>query len=336
MNRCANEEIVYNPNLENIKKDCYLEMEFLKKIQPSVAQILNAPIPEDELGFWAMFLKQKSLPQTKTARVGLIVATHGTNTASSMATLANELIHEYCAYSLDVPAYQTKEDMFLDLQQLMRKVDNGRGILLLADMGTLANCEDRLMSATGIECKIIPNVSSTLVLEAVKTIVSTNEPLEAVYSRIYYDYYQAISTSFKRHFFNEKPGIIEESLVENSRAIIITLCSTGYGGATKIKEILEQAFADYPGLQIVAMSVRDDINSFVQHLAKGKLKLIIGSFSLDIPGVSQMGVDTVFHKEGLIKIRKLLDSSPDHIPDEEPVFFEEEEIFKLLTKECRN
>ena len=88
MNRCANEEIVYNPNLENIKKDCYLEMEFLKKIQPSVAQILNAPIPEDELGFWAMFLKQKSLPQTKTARVGLIVATHGTNTASSMATLA--------------------------------------------------------------------------------------------------------------------------------------------------------------------------------------------------------------------------------------------------------
>lgn len=61
-------------------------------------------------------------------------------------------------------------------------VDEGKGVLLLVDMGSLNNLSDVINERTNINTKSLDMVSTQLVLEAVRACSLYNTDLNAVYS----------------------------------------------------------------------------------------------------------------------------------------------------------
>ena len=110
----------------------------------------------------------KSLKENK--RVGIIVAAHGNSTASSMVEVATELLGSTPIAAVDMPLSVSPSDIIECVAEKMKQVDEGEGVLMLVDMGSLAMLESRLEEKTGISIKTISNVTTSMVLDAVRKV----------------------------------------------------------------------------------------------------------------------------------------------------------------------
>jgi transcriptional regulatory protein LevR len=84
-------------------------------------------IPLDEIGYLTMFIAAKpyEMDEKKLGKVRVVVIMHGHTTASSMVEVANTLIGEECAISLDMPLSMKAEDMYEIVKKKVREVDSG-------------------------------------------------------------------------------------------------------------------------------------------------------------------------------------------------------------------
>lgn len=220
---------IFNPHLEEIKRFNPVEFETSKMIAKAVYQDFGINIPEDELGFVTMFLVIEDYERTKSpGRVGVIVAMHGDSTATSMVNVVNRLLREQCAVAYDMPLDQDPEIALKNLTDLVRKTDDGQGIILLVDMGSLTFFGDIIYEKTGIPIKTVEMACTPMVLEAARKAQMLSS-LEEIYDsvinlspyigKIYHD---------SGHF---------DSGIKND--VIITACITGKGTALKLKKIIE-------------------------------------------------------------------------------------------------
>jgi transcriptional regulatory protein LevR len=67
------------------------------------------------------------------------------------------------------------------LAEKVKQVDEGEGVLMLVDMGSLAMLESRLEQQTGVSIKTISNVTTSMVLDAVRKVNYLNLNLHAIY-----------------------------------------------------------------------------------------------------------------------------------------------------------
>ena len=335
LERIKTGEIIYNPNLENIRKVHEREFKFLKEIENPISQKLGVSIPDDELGFWAMFLSHHDSSLDSSMEIGLIVVGHGTSTASSIANFVNEVMSINYVYAVDAPLQKSFSDVFNDLCKLVLKVNKGKGVLLLVDMGSFVNMEDDLINATGIPCKIIPLVSPILVLEAAKIVLSTEDSLYTVYKRIYRSYYEYFVNQFKQSV--NKAGSLPSTNSKKSadmKNVILTVCTTGYGSASVLKQLLAEKLPQNISIEIIALAIDQDINTYVQNL-HGRVKLIVGGINPQIPGVPFIGAESVFTQEGLNKIKSFLNmncfTTTTEISD---TVMTNDEAFNLIKQRC--
>ena len=137
LERIQQSKPIINPQLHKIKNEYKLEYEVAKEMVEAIEISIGQKMPEDEIGFVAMYLRAITHPvDAKKGRVGVVVLTHG-HVALGMADVANRLLGVNHAVGVEMPLDEKPESALHRTMEVVRKVDEGKGVLLLVDMGSL-------------------------------------------------------------------------------------------------------------------------------------------------------------------------------------------------------
>jgi transcriptional regulator with AAA-type ATPase domain/transcriptional regulatory protein LevR len=286
-------QIIYNPHLRKIKSSFLREYELVDSMRTKLGQILSVNIPDDEAGFLAMFLTPPAANKEQSKRLGLVVAAHGQSTATSMAEVANILLTTSHVKAVDAPLNKALPDVFQDLARAISESDQGRGVLVLADMGSFVEMEEDLIKKTGVKCRVVPNVSTSLVLEAGKVVMTTDKSLDDATQEII-ESYQAYSTALSQSTRNI-----------GTRGIVITVCPSGTGTASKIRDIILGSVPIARTMDVIPVSVLDDA-IYMSSDFRERLRLVVGSVNPGVKGVPFVPVSEILTPEGLKKVDLLL------------------------------
>lgn len=210
-----------NENIETLIKDKKEEFKVALKIKTLIEKKYNIIVPNIELAYIAILLN--SVDEENDGKIAILVIAHGDSTASSMVNVAKNLLDCNSVYAVDMPLEVNPKDMLEVIIEKVKKIDMGKGVLLLVDMGSLCNFEPVIIERTGIKVKTIDMVSTPLVLEAARKTNIYGISLDDIYTSL-------------KNFKGYQNQIDNISL--NNKAII-AICSSGKGTAVKLKELVE-------------------------------------------------------------------------------------------------
>lgn len=266
------------------------EYEVAKEIHSLIEKNFNITIPGVEVEYLALLLNsiQESARQE---RVGIVVASHGTNIATSMVSLAKKLFESDNILAVDMPIERAPADILDTVIEKVKQVDEGKGVLLLVDMGSLNSFGEVIKEKTGINIKSIDMVSTPLVLEAVRKSSVCDVDLNSVYSYLLSDF---------RGYSNSISIDINQD-DRKKQKVIITVCSTGKGAAIKLKELVES----------VTNNINSEINILslgLKNLDKSIRKIQEENDVLAIIGITNPKLEIPF-----ISIEQLIDGTGENI-----------------------
>lgn len=221
---------IRNPHLTQIKHQHPKEYLAASRMAECSVKHLGVALPEEEIGFVAMYLAASDVnihqdPPT----IGLIVATHG-KVASEMANVAGSLMGATCVTALDIGLDEHTDHIYRRLREKVIACDQGRGVLILADMGSPEAFGARISRETGIVTRTVTRVDTLMVLDAVRKVYLPELDIDDVAASL----------------VEAKKSLIlgaDQDEAQPRRNAILTCCLTGDGYAAYLKTWLEQTIA---------------------------------------------------------------------------------------------
>lgn len=157
------------------------------------------------------------------SKINALILMHGEHSASSMASLANEMIGDYVYEAFDMPIQVHTEDLIVKVNDYVRDIETNEGLVLLVDMGSLERMYDKISRNVDGDLVIVNNVSTALALELGFSLFDKADiyritQMDMSQFNMKMQYYKGLS---------QKPNIIVS-------------CISGEGIAVEIKEILSR------------------------------------------------------------------------------------------------
>ncbi|MEO1770766.1 sigma 54-interacting transcriptional regulator [Candidatus Enterococcus ferrettii] len=115
---------------------------------------------------------------TDRPHISLLVVMHGEKTASSIADTVNSLLSITSVKAIDMSLEEKVQEVYERTKAKVRELDNGLGVLIMADMGSIKSFERKLKDDLGIQVNVIDMASTPLILEAAKLSLSRKLSLE--------------------------------------------------------------------------------------------------------------------------------------------------------------
>lgn len=265
---------IYHPKLNVIRVNYGDEFLVAMEVAKSIDERFNIEITLDEIGYLTMFLASSpyEMNEDELVKVGVLVIMHGNSTASSMVSVANNLVGEDHGRAIDMPLSMKVSEMYELVKSEVKAINRGKGVLLLVDMGSLAGFGEMLTEETGIVVKTIDMTSTLTVIEACR---------KAVLGRDLFDIYHACIDD--RRMAQRKE---EASKNNEKQRLIITACFTGEGASEKLKEIIRQDVAD-DSIEVRPLNIisKNEFSNAVHLLAEDYVILaIISTIPVEIEG----------------------------------------------------
>jgi transcriptional regulatory protein LevR/transcriptional regulator with AAA-type ATPase domain len=276
-----NKEYIYHSLQDNDE-----EFKVALKIKDIMNKTFQVEVPDIEVTYIAILLK--SVEEEKQEQVSIIVAAHGSSTASSMVSVVKELLGEVSSVcAVDMPLHVSPKEILEVIIDKVKSMDKGKGVLLLVDMGSLFKFEATIIEKTGVKVKTIDMVSTPLVLEAVRKSSIFNMELNDIYNSL-----------------GEFKGYNNELNGKNnvSDKVIVTVCTSGIGTAIKLKEIVENIILNLTEENIDVIPVE------IRELDKKIKVLLENSDVLAVVGVKKPKENIPF-----IPLEKLIDGNGEKI-----------------------
>jgi transcriptional regulatory protein LevR/transcriptional regulator with AAA-type ATPase domain len=267
------------------------EYEVAKEIHTLIEKNFNIIIPNVEIEYLALLLNSIQ-ESSRQERVGIVVASHGVNIATSMVSVAKKLFEADNILAVDMPLERAPSDVLDNVIEKVKQVDEGKGVLLLVDMGSLNSFADVITEKTGINIKSIDMVSTPLVLEAVRKCSVCDADLNSVHSYLL--------TDFRGYTNNITTQSYQKSMKKEK--VVITICSTGKGAAIKLKELVETVTnnIDAKNINIISLGLRN-LTKIIQQISEQ-------SDILAIIGITNPNIGIPF-----ISIEQLIDGTGENI-----------------------
>lgn len=243
--QAINEERNLNPNIRRMVADYPLEFELALDMKEQIASHFAIVVPEEEVYYLAALLISLSRNPMK-GRVGVVIAAHGKSTASSMAEVARQLLGTDYPLAVDMPLEMAPKVAYEKIKETVIQSDQGFGVLLLVDMGSLTSFGERLYQETGIVVETLDMVTTPIVLEGTRKAETMGTTLT--------DLVRTLKEFQGYHAFQTEAG--DTPAIDKPPAIL-AICASGQGTAQKIKEMLEATLMkkNLTQLLVVAESV---------------------------------------------------------------------------------
>ncbi|MBM7835338.1 sigma 54-interacting transcriptional regulator [Clostridium sardiniense] len=291
---------IYHPKLNFVRSqysnEFMVAMEAAKKIDDK----FNIQVPLDEIGYLTMFLAAKpyEFDEKKEGKVGVIVIMHGHSTASSMVEVANKLIGEIHVNALDMPLSMKAEKMYELAKEKVKEIDEGKGVILLVDMGSLTNFGEMIKDETNIDVKTIDMISTLAVIEAGRKALNGRKIDEICKACL-----EISRFGLKR----EKNTKIEKEKV------IVTTCFTGEGSAEKLRQLIVSGINN-PNVKVKPLNIldRDDFIKNVDNLKKySNILAIVGTVNLNVEGIPFISAPDILAGDGLSVLENFISQEED-------------------------
>ena len=182
-----------------------------------IEQNYHIKVPRVEIEYIALLLESAEDDDLEDKIVILVLA-HGKGTASSMLEVAQRLFGntDNSTLAVDMPLDVNPQEVLDKITAMLRAVRCQKGILILADMGSLCNFGPLLSERLKVPVRTIDMVSTPLILEALRKVDVAGMDLDTVYDSL---------RSF--HGYEAVDMAEGERLAEQAHEVIVTICSTG-------------------------------------------------------------------------------------------------------------
>ncbi|MCC8165169.1 MAG: sigma 54-interacting transcriptional regulator [Planctomycetes bacterium] len=216
---------IVNPQLYALRSKYPRAFEVGLECLEVIKEEIGSAMPVDEAGYLAIFFSgnQSGKPSQRTVEV--LVAAHGVSTARSMAGTVNRLLGREIVTGFDASLDESPNAVFERILDHLRQKPDVKEVLLLVDMGSLADFARQIESLLEITVKCIRLVSTAHVLEAGR-MASLQYPLHHVWQQTNRVHDLVVSEQ-------ERVG-----RRDRDRLYIVTICTTGEGTARLLKEVL--------------------------------------------------------------------------------------------------
>lgn len=145
--RISNEEI--RQMVESYPKEYKLARNLIQKIEEEFRVHLNV----DEIIFIILFLTQNTTIDQR--KVVTLIVMHGNSAAESMVDVINTMSKEKTTYAYDLQLDKNIKIAYDDLKQKMLEIHQGKGIVLIYDMGSIRTMAESIVNETGIAVKYV-------------------------------------------------------------------------------------------------------------------------------------------------------------------------------------
>src|SRR5699024_2226825 len=239
-----------NLNLEELKRIHPEELRVAKLVFQQIKEELKVSMEPQEIYFFTLFLMMDETDEYN-SRVGLIILAPGNGIARSLASVANSLLDTNHAVALDMPLEKNVDEFYEEFEGLAKNVDEGKGILIMTDMGSLNSFGDLLEQKTKIHTRSIDMISTPYILEALRKTLISEYNLNEIYIEL--------KKEIIKHMVEGEQENRSKHLIKNG--IIITTCMTGKGAAVVLSNFLKNSIPQISQYQIevVPMNKNDDI-----------------------------------------------------------------------------
>lgn len=295
IDRIRNGEKIFNPKLNFIRVNYEKEFLFAMKIAKIIDNKFFIETPVDEIGYLSMFFTNDNFGSIeKQQKVKIMVMMHGRSTASSMVEVVNSLVGEDEVIALDMPITMKPQIMYEITKAKAIEIHDGKGIIMLVDMGSLTNFGDMIKEETGIEIKTIDMVSTLTVLDIARKATMN------------YSFDEILSSIIDHKDYNAK-----EEISDSKKDIIITACFTGEGSSVKIGKIVKNLISN-KNINVIPMNIVDDI-SFEERIVNLKINhnilAIISTIDVKVGGIPFIPALEIFNNNGTEKIANIIEES---------------------------
>lgn len=212
---------------KQIKTAYRKEYDVARIFQQEITKYTNQDLPEIEVIYLTMLLNSvESMSFSK--KVGIVVAAHGDSTASSMVKVAQGLLGTANVAAVDMPLEVAPDAMINDLQKAVMNVNQGKGVLLLYDMGSFSVLANKISEKTKIIIQTLPNVTTSLILEAIRKVNYLEINLNTLCIQLKHNLIDSMKINDQQERWVTKPKVI------------VSICMSGEGTAEKIKNLIDK------------------------------------------------------------------------------------------------
>ena len=207
-------------------------LEVATEIGSLIGKHYRLEVPRVEIEYIALLLESLQEDE-RDDRVVIVVATHGQSTATSMVEVAQRLFGttDVSVLAVDMPLEVRPQAVLDKMAAMLQSVPCLKGVLILADMGSLCNLGPSLEKRLDVPVRTIDMVSTPLILEAMRKAELAGMDLDGLYDSL---------ASF--HGYEARDVTQDEALekVTDDGRVVVTICSTGKGTALKLKSLIEE------------------------------------------------------------------------------------------------
>ena len=133
-----------------------------KEVRSYIETYFQVEIPESEDYYLTVLLVSLRANQAS-GRIGVVVAAHGNSTASSMVQVVQQLLDAENVRAVDMPLDMDPKTALDRIERNVQEVDEGSGVILLVDMGSLASFNSQIQRDTGVPVRTVDMVTTSLV-----------------------------------------------------------------------------------------------------------------------------------------------------------------------------
>lgn len=249
-------------------------------------------LPTDEKKFFQLLIKNitSDIVPDNSSKAALYILAHG-NTASSIAEVCNRLLHTDFVKAFDMPLTQDVNQSYQLFVEEIESLHLKKGVMILADMGSLLDFGHKLTRDTGIPTHTIPNVSTAIALDFAHIMLNRNEHIDLTYNEY------LIKNRFEPAFVSSE-----------KEPAIISACSSGQGTSIAFKnmiiEILKENSLGYIHVFALSNEELQKKNEAYQEIVDSyNLVAVIGNVHIDVDApffhISELVTDD--KKENFIK-----------------------------------
>ena len=302
------------PVLQAMRHTYPIEYEVARVALLNVRSSLDIALPESETDVLTVLLANAdTLLNNDEASIGIIVAAHGRGVASGFAELANTLTGVDGIASVELTLDQSPEELLTRVEQCITTVNHGRGVLLLVDFASLLSLGELITQRTGIQVRTLANVSMPLVVEAVRG-AQRHTTLDQLASSL-----RREGASQSREQYMQTPdqtGYVHTSVnvadIDTSGPrVILSVCLTGYGSATKLAELIEDRLPELrqQGVETLCMDINlsSKTEADIQRLVGNRqIVAIVGTINPRLENYPFLSLTEVLFGDGISRLRTLL------------------------------
>lgn len=257
------------------------------QLAEEISKEYQLELPTDEVLLMTMFLCFPKEEQEQNGSPVVLFAFYGEGIATAIVRTITGMTQWKHVFSFELPCERASEETYEALKDTIADINQGKGVLVVYDSCFLPEMLTAMEEELGIPIRQLPMPVTTVGIELARRTL-TEDHLDNVLR-------QTLKSIGAAGMYHKK--------------YIVTLCTTGKGGAEELKRYLER-YGQLNGTEVVPMAVtdREALKDALKKLMNtGLILCVVGTFDPQLFSIPFLPISEVFRvrKENLPQLLRM-------------------------------